>query len=171
VCDLTTKKFLSSLCIKVIEAVQSGFEKMNARLDVLESSLRATLRESRTDMTTHTKELGVLSALVRNACFPGIRESSHSISESLAADKLSNGGAIYAAQLDQKVSVKSQVLLRRLKRGRLLQYERDDDDEDGKTRAPSNNDTMFERFIRHVCCPPLQISPQSYKHCRTAGRE
>jgi hypothetical protein len=141
---------------KVMEAVQNGFEKMSIRLDSLESSLRLTLRDSRADMSTNTKELGMLSALVRNACLPGIRESSHLFSENACEEDASSGEATHVAQQDQKVSVESQVLLRRLKRGCLLQYERDDDDDeedDGNTRAPSSTANIFEHFKRHVSCP------------------
>ena len=140
-----------------MEAVRNGFEKVNYRLDTLESSLRATLRESRSDIIANTKELGVLSALVQNACCLGIRDRTHLNTENEGSEDASSGGA--PQQKDRKVSVEPQDLLRRLKRGYLLQYERDDEDdaENGHKTATSDNNQLFERFKRKVCSPPKII--------------
>jgi hypothetical protein len=126
------------------------------RMDVLESSLRALLQEARNDTTANAKELGIVTALVKNACRPGARESSQLNDGSSAPEISSSVPPSNAAQQDQTVRVGSNVLLRRLKRGCLLQYEQyDDDDEEREKHRAETSENFFIRFKRHVGCPKI----------------
>ena len=130
--------------------MRTGFEKMLSRLDVLESSLCARLRESSEHLKANTKELGLLSDLVSKSCRACIPDNSP-VDEVGAATIHINGLQDAPASCAAKQE-DSHDLLRRLKRGCILQYgHEDEDDEDGNHRDPQNTSTPFERFKRHVC--------------------
>ena len=135
-----------------------GFEKMFSRLDVLEASLNASLRESREGLMANTKELGILSDLVSKTCRAGIPDKSPADEVGTVSnnDGLKNAPASCAAQQETAGSGVSNDLLRRLKRGCILQYANEDEnDEDGDHRDPQQGTgTLFERFKRHVCSRP-----------------
>ena len=160
--------------------MESIYEKLCDRLDALESRICSALQESRADMLVNTTELRTLSARVQNTCRPGISSNSEPqiVSEELIADAPSSGCGVapHAAQQDQKVTA-PHVLLRRLKRGCLLQYERDDDDSNDSDDIGANaaTENVFQRFNRQVCCPcksfPTHCKSNPFRHQNSMSRK
>jgi hypothetical protein len=104
-------------------------------------------------MVANTKELGMLTNLVQKSYQTSSRGNvpvgeKETLSHLDGSKDASGGGETSAAQ---KCAGETQDLLRRLKRGCILQYgqQDDDDDEDGGNR-PQQTGTIFERFQRHV---------------------
>jgi hypothetical protein len=117
---------------KVLKAVDDGFKVLCARFDTLEANLRETLRKTSTDLKANTTELESLSAMVRLSQ-PGRQPHPDHQHES-----------------KPDATPTSQDLLRRLKRGYLLQYECDDDDEIDGARPASRAINIIETLKREV---------------------
>jgi hypothetical protein len=117
---------------KVLKAVHNVFTELCARFDSLEANLRETLRKTSTDMKANTTELESLSAKIRELR-PGLNPC------------ISLSGKHHEAKREAEPD-----LLRRLKRGYLLQYETDDKDDVDDERFPSRSINSINKIKREV---------------------
>ncbi len=128
-----------TITTKVLRVVSDGFKELCARFDTLEANLRETLRKTNTDLKANTTELESLSAMMRQS-HPDFHRC-NSRPEMKPDDRPS-----------------SQDLLRRLKRGYLLQYDCDDDDDLNGRRSMARAENFFDVFKREVVIRTSDIS-------------
>jgi hypothetical protein len=143
---------------KVLNAVHIGLKELYSRFDALETSLRETLRKTSSDLKANTAELESLSAIMRQShhCEP----QDHSMRSASAPHN------DHQSEMKQDEAPTSQDLLRRLKRGYLLQYECEDEDENDGTRPvvrPVDFYTMLKReVILKILSPGFPLSPSNF---------
>ena len=121
----------------MLKAVQIGFRELSARLDTIETTLRTTLCDTREDVRAVSKEMRAISVGVQRFEHPDLHdEPLRNVADPLPPhNNNSDGGCTSTAPEEQthKVGSSSPIskdLLRRLKRGLLLRYARDEDEQD-----------------------------------------
>ncbi len=115
-----------------MKVINNRFTELFARFDQLEANLRETLKNTSADVKANTSELESLSVMMRQSHPDGYDHH----------------------ERKPPPAHSSQDLLRRLKRGYLLQYEcaSDIDDEIGVSRSASHHAKTFDMLKREVGC-------------------
>jgi hypothetical protein len=136
-----------SVIMKVLKVVSDGFKELCVRFDTLEANLRETLRKTNTDLKANTTELESLSAMMRQS-HPGFHKCDSQ------------------AEMKPDARPSSQDLLRRLKRGYLLQYDCDDDDDLNGRRSTARAENFFDVLKREVAIRTSDISSHAKRRSK-----
>jgi hypothetical protein len=120
-----------------------GFQELSARLETIETTLRSTLLDTMAEVRATSKEVKAISETGKSIHHPDLEESlPDGVPIINGHSDVFRAGEPPIEQLNktEPAPPTSQDLLRRLKRGYLLQYERDDDERD-ETRSlvPTTN--------------------------------
>jgi hypothetical protein len=132
---------------QVLQAVRLGFKELSARLESIEDTLRSTLSDTVAGEKTTSNPIKAASAIAQPIHHPDFHDESlrHGIGEFGA-------GIVHheqAAKMQDTPPI-SQHLLRRLKRGYLLQYERDEDERE-EARNNVRQTSFLELLKREEC--------------------
>ena len=136
---------------QVLHAFRLGFKELSARLETIETTLRSTLLDTMAEVRATSREVKAISANRQpihhpDLCDEPLRDCGDAVPCTNSHSDTFHAGEPQNDHPDktEPAPPTSQDFLRRLKRGYLLQYERDDDERD-ETRNNVHTASLTDR--------------------------